>query len=119
RNHRTRYDGRDQRRVLTLIDYAMRQTEQGGNGSKRQSRGHQQRRVHGFLVGRSEKLRDWIDAYDLGGDLYDEKQNKRGRRGYERGYGNKGAGTNEIEGSQQSECQRAQPPHQCVVLADG
>ena len=50
--------------------------------------------------------------------LTTEKQDEGDRRGNEVRDRNKGAGADEIERRQQSECQRAQPSDQRVILAD-
>src|SRR5207247_9933844 len=56
RNNGARDHRRNQRRILGLVDNPVRKAEQRGNGSERQSGGHQEGRIHRPLFGAENSL---------------------------------------------------------------
>jgi len=65
RDHGAADHAGDEDRVLILVDDVMRQPEQRRDGAERQSRRHQQGRVHRFLLRRFIDLGHRIDADEV------------------------------------------------------
>jgi hypothetical protein len=86
RDHGAPDHGRDQSRILALIDDSMGQAKLGRDCSEGKARRHQEGRVHGLLVRRAEELRNRVDTNDFRSNFDNEKKDKGGGRGDKRRY---------------------------------